>query len=621
MFKNLSTSTKLLILCVAFVISVALPVWALVVEKRLAIDFARKELIGSRYLATVRDIHAAIISTRRRGQRSSADVVLKALADAEAEAGAEMQTRELAQGLAAAVRELWDKSENGEANAVVLHALAKAQALAARIGDDSKLALDPDLDSYHVQSIVVRTMPEFLGRLTRLQQHFETSMAPASPAIAREVHLPILASLLLSTASDVQQAIAAAYRGNADGSLRRAVAGDIAALISSMDSYLGALDVGAQGIDARDAVGYSDYHAETLQKAIKVWAVTHFELDRLIERRIDGLVGRMRLELAVIGTFAGLSILMAVLTHWRIVRPLQQLEAVASAVRKTKDYSLRADYSSQDEIGRVAVAFNGMLSELAAARDRETAERAEFSRATRLTAMGEMAASIAHEVNQPLAAIVAGGNAGLRWLAHETPDLGKVHGVLQRVVRDGVRASEIVGSVRAMFKHDAGQRGPVDVNDLLAEVLVHLHSELQGEQVALEIDLGASLPRVSAVRLQLQQVFVNLIMNAIEAMRLVRDRPRSLRVRAGIVEADAVRIAVADSGPGIDEKIKDRIFDPFFTTKSDGMGLGLAICRSIIEAHGGRVWASRGNPHGTIFQLLLPCCPVAVTPNPPANES
>jgi len=297
-----------------------------------------------------------------------------------------------------------------------------------------------------------------------------------------------------------------------------------------------------------------------------------------------------------------------ILTHRHIVRPLERLEAVASTVRETKDYSLRAEYSSQDEIGRVTAAFNDMLSELAAARKRETAERAEFAQVTRLTTMEEMAASIAHEVNQPLAAIVASGNAGLRWLANATPDLNKVHAVLKRVVRDGLRASEVIGSVRALFKKGVQEKAQLNVNDLIREALSLLHTELQSEQISVQVELGNGFLGVLADRVQLQQVLLNLVTNAIDAMRPVRDWPRLLRVRTGVDESNGVLIAVEDSGLGIDPVNKDRIFDPFFTTKSSGMGLGLSICRSIIEAHGGRVWVSSGIPHGTVFQFMLPAC-------------
>jgi signal transduction histidine kinase len=614
MFKNLRTGTKLFILCSAFVISAGVPVGALVIEKRIAIDFASKELVGSRYLAVLREVCVAILAFRARGEAGdrlgdSGDAILRKLAEAEAGAGAGLQTSELAQALAAAFRELWTSApESGDSDARVLDAIEKVRELAQRIGDDSNLALDPDLDSYYLQSIVVRLAPTFLGQLSQLQRAFEASIAPGAPASLREVRLPILASLLRSTAGEMEHSIAAARRGNPEGGLDQTVAVDIAAMISSMNSYLGALSVSTAGVDARNGPPYKRYHVGTVDKAIGAWAGAQSQLDRLLQRRIDGLLGRMRLGLALIGAFAGLSICIAALTHRHIVRPLQQLEAVAATVQETKNYGLRAEYARRDEIGRVTAAFNDMLSELAAARERETVERAEFARVTHLTTMGEMAASIAHEVNQPLAAIVAGGNAGLRWLASETPDLNRVQTILQRVVRDGTRASEVVGSVRAMFRKEVQRKAPLNVNDLVTDVLAHLHGELQSERIAVQVDLGDGLTPVLADRVQLQQVFVNLMTNGIDAMRSVGDRPRRLRVAARVVEADGVLITVGDTGSGIDSKLADRIFEPFFTTKSSGMGLGLSICRSIIEAHGGRVWVSPGSPHGTVFQFMLPAC-------------
>jgi len=615
MFKNLSTSTKLFVLCLAFVVSVAVPVYALVAEKRIAIDFARRELAGSRYLAAVREAYAAIAVlpiSDEPGDRSIApgDAVLKVLAEAEADAGAGLQTGELACSLIESIRRLRAlRLEGRSAEALVLDALAKAQALAARIGDDSNLALDPDLDSYYLQTIVVRLMPTLVERMRQVQRAFEDNVetgSPSSPSRLREVRLPVLAGLLRSTAEEISGSAEAAFRGNADGSLKRSIGGEVAAMISSVESYLGAVRASAAGVDARDAVPYDRYHAPALENAVRVWAVAQGELDRLLQVRIDTLSGRMRLNLGLIGAFAALSLCLAALTHRHIVRPLRRLEAVAFAVQQTKDYSLRADYKGRDEIGRVADSFNSMLSELAAARAREIAERAEFARVSQLTSMGEMAASIAHEVNQPLHAIVSSGNAGLRWLDNETPDLGRVRTILQRVVRDGLRASEIVGSVRAMFKKEKRARGPLNVKPLIVEVLGHLHAELQSERISVQVELGEALPSVLADRVQLQQVLVNLVANGIDAMRSVGDRRRQLQIGVRVVESDGVLITVEDTGPGVAADARDRIFEPFFTTKPSGMGLGLSVCRSIIESHGGRVWASPGSPHGTRFQVVLP---------------
>jgi signal transduction histidine kinase len=181
-----------------------------------------------------------------------------------------------------------------------------------------------------------------------------------------------------------------------------------------------------------------------------------------------------------------------------------------------------------------------------------------------------------------------------------------VQAALQRVVRDGHRASEIVGGVRAMFKKEVQERAPLAVNGLVEDVVALLRSELIGERISLQVDPAEDAPTVLANRVQLQQVLLNLITNAIDGMRAVSDRPRSLRIRVDASEPGEVSVSVEDSGAGIDPKVRDRVFDPFFTTKPGGMGLGLAICRSIIEAHGGRASVSAGNPHGSVFQFVLP---------------
>jgi C4-dicarboxylate-specific signal transduction histidine kinase len=275
-------------------------------------------------------------------------------------------------------------------------------------------------------------------------------------------------------------------------------------------------------------------------------------------------------------------------------------------VRRTKDYSLRVDHKSNDEIGRLAAGFNDMLAELSAARERESADQLELARASRLTTMGAMTASIAHEINQPLAAIAANANAGLRWLARSSPDLEEVHAALKRINTDAHRAGEIIQSVRSIFKKAPQQGTLVDVNTLIQEVLALVHGDLMSHQVAAKTDLDRDVLPVQADRVQLQQVVLNLITNAIEAMNSVEGRPRLLTVSTRPHERDDVLIRVQDSGPGIDPGGLERIFDAFFSTKSSGMGMGLFICRSIAEAHGGHLWATSAEPGGAVFNLVLP---------------
>jgi signal transduction histidine kinase len=231
---------------------------------------------------------------------------------------------------------------------------------------------------------------------------------------------------------------------------------------------------------------------------------------------------------------------------------------------------------------------------------------AELAHINRVATAGELSASIAHELKQPLAAIATNGSAALRWLARATPNLDEARAALKRVVDDGRRAGQLIGNIRAMFKRDDPGRSPLDVNDLIREVMVLSRDQLNRHRVAIQTDLFPALPQVSGNPVQLQQVILNLIMNAAEAMDAVTDRPRVLRVKTEPHEPSSVMITVQDSGPGIDRENSDRIFDTFFTTKSHGMGMGLSICRSIVEAHGGRLWASNGTHQGAVFHIVLP---------------
>ena len=220
--------------------------------------------------------------------------------------------------------------------------------------------------------------------------------------------------------------------------------------------------------------------------------------------------------------------------------------------------------------------------------------------------MGAITASIAHEIKQSLTAIVANAEAALQWLSNTPPNRDKAAATLQRIVRDGQRAGQVVETVRAMFKKDGEEKTLLDMNHVVRQVFALLRGELQKNEVVVEYELGPELPRVLGDQVQLQQVVLNLVMNAIEAMSLVTDRPRSLRVSSARRDPAGLILVLEDSGTGLDPEHIDRIFEPFFTTKSHGMGLGLSICRSIIEGHRGQLTASLAVPHGTAFQVILP---------------
>jgi signal transduction histidine kinase len=226
-------------------------------------------------------------------------------------------------------------------------------------------------------------------------------------------------------------------------------------------------------------------------------------------------------------------------------------------------------------------------------------------REARLITMDVLSASIAHEMNQPLASIVTNADAASRWMARPTPDLDEVKATLEQIRNSAYRARDLIGSIRAMVKRDDRNRAALDLNDLVREVLALTERELQRNRVSVEVELEEHLPLVNADRVQLQQVLVNLITNAIDAMA-EKKWPRILRIESAAQEPGGVLISVADTGKGIDPKIVDRIFNPLFTTKSNGMGMGLAICRSIIEGHDGRLQVSAGAEGGSVFQFVLP---------------
>jgi C4-dicarboxylate-specific signal transduction histidine kinase len=232
--------------------------------------------------------------------------------------------------------------------------------------------------------------------------------------------------------------------------------------------------------------------------------------------------------------------------------------------------------------------------------------QAELSRVSRMSAMGTLAASISHEVNQPLAAVVTNADACAVWLASDPPNLEEARAAMDLIAREGTRASEVVRRIRAIFTKDAAERTSVQLNDVIADVAFLMQTELAKSEVTLATELAGDLPPVMADRVQLQQVMVNLVQNAIEAMSNVTDRPRRLGIRSERSGDGAVLVAVSDTGSGIASKDQRRVFNAFFTTKPQGMGMGLSISHSIIESHGGSMWAVNNNGGGATFQFTLP---------------
>jgi PAS domain S-box-containing protein len=231
--------------------------------------------------------------------------------------------------------------------------------------------------------------------------------------------------------------------------------------------------------------------------------------------------------------------------------------------------------------------------------------QAELARVSRLTTMGELAASIAHEVNQPLTAVINNASACLRLLANRNLESEVLRRALEGIIADGTRASAVLARIRAFIKKEPAEKALLDINEVIQEVLVLAGRELDENQVLLDSQLTTDLPLVLADRVQLQQVLLNLIMNSIEALTAVTSRPRLLQVQSRIDETGDILVSVCDSGTGFDLEV-DRVFSPFVTTKEKGMGMGLSISRSLVEGHAGRLWASPNSPHGAVFSFTLP---------------
>jgi len=237
---------------------------------------------------------------------------------------------------------------------------------------------------------------------------------------------------------------------------------------------------------------------------------------------------------------------------------------------------------------------------------------ADLARASRISIIGELTASLAHEVNQPITAAVANANACLRWLAAETPDLEEVRAAAEAIVRNGARAAEIIGRTRRLFEKGAPQREPIEVDDVVRETVLLLGGEASRCAVSIRTFLAADAPEIVADRVQLQQVLMNLILNAIEAMKEVEGR-REISIWSQITGGEQIMVSVGDTGVGLPPEQAEHLFDTFFTTKPHGTGMGLSISRSIISAHGGRLWAEPNEPNGAVFRFTLPTATTSAT--------
>jgi C4-dicarboxylate-specific signal transduction histidine kinase len=341
--------------------------------------------------------------------------------------------------------------------------------------------------------------------------------------------------------------------------------------------------------------------------------------------------GTYRLEGVIKAITAGASIVTAFALVQQLPRALDlpgpaQLRAANGELEREISYRRVAERALLDAHEQLEATVARRTAELARANEELTAEmqrrqieEAEHTRAEhtirrmeielahvgRVTTIGELAASIAHEVSQPLAAVVANGNASLNWMAGDPPNLPEARDSVTRIVRDGRRAGEVIQRIRALLKKSPPAPTEQNVNDVLRDVLALVADALTRQRIEARADLG-DVPPVLADRVQLQQVILNLVMNGVDAVNERGDGPRRLVISTRTLDTGEVTMAVEDSGAGVDPAVLDKLFDPFFTTKPQGMGMGLSVSRSIVESHGGRIWASINQGAGATFHVSLP---------------
>jgi PAS domain S-box-containing protein len=339
--------------------------------------------------------------------------------------------------------------------------------------------------------------------------------------------------------------------------------------------------------DMNDTITYWNHGAEVLYGWPREEAVGR-RATELLQTRFPSTQEEIRAELLREGAWEG--------------------ELIHTAMNGVRVVAMSRWALQRDKQGKALAVLENNTDVTAATAAREELHQAQsaLAHAGRVATLGELSASIAHEVNQPLAAIITNSEAALRWMARAEPDLGEARDALKRVIQDGERASEVIRRIRALTRKNEQNSALLDLNAVVDESVALVEREIAGRGVTLSLDLDRALPSVQADRIQLQQVLINLLLNALQAMDAVAPETRRLALRSFTDESGDACLAVVDSGPGFDPETAGQLFSAFFTTKESGMGMGLSICRSIVEAGGGRIWATRNAGAGATFHVLLP---------------
>ncbi|HEX3918967.1 MAG TPA: ATP-binding protein [Caulobacteraceae bacterium] len=586
---RLSMGARMLALSLVFFVPIALLTGLFIRQSWKDISFAQKEIAGEAYEASVWPVLQGGATPTAAAAFDAARVKYDPAFGTGAASGAFAASRDAAGRLAA------------------------GKALTTAISDGSNLTLDPDLQSFYLMVPVAFRLPPMLQATSDLEA--ATALPSSDPA--RSVRIAEAVQMLNGSAAATGKDFETSFQADASGRLRRAMGDDAAELdrlATAVIAHRDALIAGAPG----DSVSPDIEALRTQLDA--AWQAANQQLQRLLVARVRRLTGELVLNLALVLAFSGLAGSLAVTIAGGIAGRTAALQVTVGRLMAGETQLEVPHLADQNESGRIAQAIDAFrlgllerarLQEEAAAQATAAAEaravaEAERARVVRFLSVGELAAAIAHEINQPIAAVVAGSAAATRWLEGDAPNIDRARTAIGRIVRDANRASDVVRRIRQILSENAPALSAVDINDAAEEALQFTERERSHAGVMAEVSLAPGLPPVRGDRVQLQQVILNLILNAIDAMRQAPPgQPCVLKLITSITDEGEVLVCVQDFGVGLAVGQAERLFDPFFTTKRDGMGLGLSISRSIIEQHGGRIWVEAGDDCGAVFRFTL----------------
>jgi signal transduction histidine kinase len=613
--RDFRTRTKISMIFLLLLAPIGYAIWTIAADKQALIAESEREQKGSTYIALTRP---AVFAIGDGTKREAVGAAVEAARQAQKQLRESKELGILADEFAFTAE--MSAANGGDADA----AMEKAAALLARAAEESNLSVDPELESYYLGNVLDARLPAILGQLVAERDTAAAVVAADELSTEQRVRFLTLSGMLKVNIDGLRADFAGAFR--ARNSLSAPLSGPLNAFVKSTDSFALALDQGLTDRNGQgaDAGRITQNYAAVIAAAGDLWTVTTAQLDRLVAERVARLKSALNITLAIVSALVLSSLTVAAIMLRQIVGPLGRLERLANDVRASDDYSLRIDYDSRDEVGRLAAAFNGMLSEVAEGRARavKRAEEREQQRELqqklveqeRRATLDQLTATVSHELRNPLSAI-----RNSLYVIEQTPRTRNlsIERALDRINRSIQRCENIISQLVEYSQIRALQRRGVTLDKWLAELLDD--QSLPGD-IEIVRDFGAPGQTVSCDADHLRRAVLNLIENAVQAIQRARgDDAQSAKVGNVVPDGRSdqiwvrsrskvgrIEIQIADSGPGIARDVLPRIFEPLFSTKAFGIGLGLPLVKQILDYHGGGVEVTSDAGHGACATLWMP---------------